>query len=34
MQVMSKVYSDKFQYFGGSHAALDPLANIKVGRSC
>jgi hypothetical protein len=31
MQVMSKVHSDKFQYFGGSHAALDPLANIKVG---
>ncbi|CCD39104.1 Soluble lytic murein transglycosylase andrelated regulatory proteins (some contain LysM/invasindomains) [Candidatus Paraburkholderia kirkii UZHbot1] len=31
MQVMSKVHSDKFQDFGGSHAALDPLANIKVG---
>jgi hypothetical protein len=31
MQVMSKVHSDKFQYFGGSNAALDPLANIKVG---
>ncbi|WP_321792153.1 transglycosylase SLT domain-containing protein [Caballeronia sp. J97] len=31
MQVMSKVHSDKFEYFGGSHAALDPLANIKVG---
>jgi soluble lytic murein transglycosylase-like protein len=31
MQVMSKVHSDKFQYFGGSHAALEPLANIKVG---
>jgi hypothetical protein len=28
---MSKVHSDKFQYFGGSHAALEPLANIKVG---
>jgi hypothetical protein len=31
MQVMSKVHSDKFQYFGGQRAALDPLANIKVG---
>jgi len=31
MQVMSKVHSDKFQYFGGESAALQPLANIKVG---
>jgi Transglycosylase SLT domain len=31
MQVMSKVHSDKFQYFGGESAALEPLANIKVG---
>lgn len=31
MQVMSKVHSDKFDYFGGEHAALEPLANIKVG---
>ena len=31
MQVMSKVHSDKFQYFGGKSAALEPLANIKVG---
>ncbi len=31
MQVMSKVHSDKFDYFGGQSAALDPLANIKVG---
>ncbi|TAM06707.1 MAG: lytic transglycosylase domain-containing protein [Paraburkholderia sp.] len=31
MQVMSKVHSDKFQYFGGQSAALNPLANIKVG---
>ncbi|MFX1761318.1 transglycosylase SLT domain-containing protein [Paraburkholderia sp. A1RI-2L] len=31
MQVMSKVHSDKFRYFGGQSAALDPLANIKVG---
>ncbi len=31
MQVMSKVHSDKFQYFGGQSAALEPLANITVG---
>jgi len=31
MQVMSKVHSDKFQYFGGEGAALEPVANIKVG---
>ncbi|QCP50685.1 lytic transglycosylase domain-containing protein [Trinickia violacea] len=31
MQVMSKVHSDKFQYFGGTSAALEPMTNIKVG---
>src|SRR6202012_6226053 len=31
MQVMSKVHSDKFEYFGGQSTALQPLANIKVG---
>lgn len=31
MQVMSKVHSDKFQYVGGTGAALQPLANITVG---
>jgi soluble lytic murein transglycosylase-like protein len=31
MQVMSKVHSDKFQFFGGTGAALQPLANITVG---
>ncbi|MGN6669369.1 MAG: transglycosylase SLT domain-containing protein [Trinickia sp.] len=31
MQVMSKVHSDKFRFFGGTGAALDPLANITVG---
>ncbi|CAB3746358.1 transglycosylase SLT domain-containing protein [Paraburkholderia humisilvae] len=31
MQVMSTVHSDKFRYFGGQRAALEPLANIKVG---
>jgi len=31
MQVMSKVHQDKFQNLGGIEAALDPVANIKVG---
>ena len=31
MQVMSKVHSDKFEYFGGTDTALQPLANIQVG---
>ncbi|WP_118179509.1 transglycosylase SLT domain-containing protein [Paraburkholderia phosphatilytica] len=31
MQVMSKVHSDKFDYFGGERTALEPLTNIKVG---
>lgn len=31
MQVMAKVHSDKFQYFGGTAAALKPMANISVG---
>lgn len=31
MQVMSKVHYDKFQELGGVKAALNPLANIKVG---
>jgi soluble lytic murein transglycosylase-like protein len=31
MQVMSKVHSDKFQEVGGSQAALNPVANIRVG---
>lgn len=31
MQVMSKVHSDKFEEVGGKEAALDPVANIRVG---
>lgn len=31
MQVMSKVHSDKFRYFGGPEAALEPMVNITVG---
>jgi soluble lytic murein transglycosylase-like protein len=31
MQVMSKVHHDKFQKVGGAQAALNPVANIRVG---
>jgi soluble lytic murein transglycosylase-like protein len=31
MQVMSKVHRDKFEDHGGMKAALDPVANIRVG---
>jgi len=31
MQVMSKVHHDKFKDLGGTQAALNPVANIKVG---
>lgn len=31
MQVMTRVHTEKFEPHGGEHAALDPIANIKVG---
>jgi soluble lytic murein transglycosylase-like protein len=31
MQVMSKIHHDKFQQMGGVQAALNPVANIRVG---
>jgi hypothetical protein len=31
MQVMAKVHHDKFEQVGGTKAALDPAANIRVG---
>jgi hypothetical protein len=31
MQVMTKVHSDKYDHFGGSLAAFDPVANLRVG---
>jgi hypothetical protein len=31
MQVMTQVHVDKYQPFGGSHAAFDPISNLKVG---
>lgn len=33
MQVMSDVHEARFEDFGGVHAALNPVANIKVGTS-
>lgn len=33
MQVMSKIHHEKFQELGGIKAALNPVANIKVGAS-
>lgn len=33
MQVMSDVHEARFEDFGGIHAALNPIANIKVGTS-
>jgi soluble lytic murein transglycosylase-like protein len=31
MQVMSKIHHEKFQQMGGVQAALNPVANIRVG---
>ena len=31
MQVMSKIHSDMLRSYGGPNAALDPVANIRVG---
>jgi hypothetical protein len=31
MQVMAKVHHDKFEEMGGAEAALNPVANIRVG---
>ncbi|MGI4860010.1 MAG: transglycosylase SLT domain-containing protein [Janthinobacterium lividum] len=31
MQVMPTVHSDKFQYYGGPKAALEPVPNLRVG---
>ena len=31
MQVMAKVHNDKFEEVGGAEAALNPVANIRVG---
>ena len=31
MQVMTRVHDDKFEAFGGNHAAFDPISNLRVG---
>ena len=31
MQVMKRIHDDKYQAFGGAHAAFDPVANLRVG---
>jgi hypothetical protein len=31
MQVMTKVHDDKYEAFGGVHAAFDPVTNMRVG---
>ena len=31
MQVMTKVHDDKYEAFGGTHAAFDPITNLRVG---
>ncbi len=31
MQVMTKVHNEKYQAFGGNHAAFDPVTNLRVG---
>lgn len=33
MQVMTRVHADKYQHFGGKHAAFDPVSNMRVGVS-
>lgn len=31
MQVMTSVHGDKYEAFGGTHAAFDPISNLRVG---
>ncbi len=31
MQVMTSVHDDKYESFGGTHAAFDPITNLRVG---
>ena len=31
MQVMTRVHDDKYEPFGGNHAAFDPVTNLRVG---
>ena len=31
MQVMTRLHDDKYEVFGGNHAAFDPVTNLRVG---
>jgi soluble lytic murein transglycosylase-like protein len=31
MQVMTRVHDDKYEAFGGTRAAFDPMSNLRVG---
>ena len=31
MQVMTRVHDEKYEIFGGTHAAFDPISNLRVG---
>lgn len=31
MQVMTHIHDDKYEAFGGNHAAFDPVTNLRVG---
>jgi len=31
MQVLTRVHPDKYEVFGGNHAAFDPISNLRVG---
>lgn len=31
MQVMTRVHDEKYEAFGGTHAAFDPVSNLRVG---
>jgi soluble lytic murein transglycosylase-like protein len=31
MQVMTQLHDEKYQTFGGTHAAFDPVSNLRVG---
>lgn len=31
MQVLTRVHDDKYEAFGGTHAAFDPITNLRVG---
>jgi hypothetical protein len=31
MQVMTRVHGEKYEPFGGTHAAFDPISNLRVG---